>query len=181
MYHELLTQQSEIHLSPWTFPLLNSCLRLLVVSILQHIGMKKLYDLEKGNVHDVPSPSPDLSVVNPETLSVPGKFATWNSKIESFAGLEARGIERVLPSERQKASTSAYLQMALLWFSTNVTANNLTLGLLGPLVYELSFLDSALCAVFGSFVGSIGASYMSIWGPQSGNRTMVGFLIELTQ
>ena len=134
-------------------------------------------DPEKGIVPDTSS-SPDISVVPPDTLPTPSKFVKWNSKIESFAGLEARGIDRVLPSERQEASTSAYMQMALLWFSANVTANNLTVGILGPLVYKLSFLDSALCAVFGSFVGSLGASYMSIWGPQSGNRTMACFMIN---
>lgn len=67
-----------------------------------------------------------------------------------------------------------YAQMAILWFSANVTANNLAVGLLGPLVFELGFLDSAMMATFGSLIGSIPTAYMSIWGAQSGNRTMVG-------
>lgn len=107
-------------------------------------------------------------------ISAPaGRLSKLNSKIESLAGLEARGITRVLPEERHATSLAGYVQMALLWFSANLTANNLAVGLLGPLVFELGFVDSSLCAVFGAFVGCLATSYMSIWGAQSGNRTMV--------
>lgn len=77
------------------------------------------------------------------------------------------------PNERYAPSIFGLVQMALLWFSANLTANNLTLAMLGPLVYELSFVDSALCAVFGGLLGSCGAAYMGTWGPESGNRTLV--------
>ena len=63
--------------------------------------------------------------------------------------------------------------MATIWFSANVTANNLAVGLLGPLIFGLGFTDSALTACFGCVVGSAVTAYMSIWGAQSGNRTMV--------
>ena len=108
----------------------------------------------------------------------PGLLRRWNNRIESLAGLEARGIARVMPDERQKASTSGYVQMALLWFSANITANNLILGLLGPLIFQLSFLDSALCTVFGALLGSLATAYMGIWGARSGHRTMVCFLLD---
>lgn len=89
--------------------------------------------------------------------------------------LEARGIERVAPDERMKRlSWLSYLQAFLLWVSINLAANNITLGMLGPAVYGLSFLDSALCAVFGSIAGSLVAAWMATWGPISGIRTMVG-------
>ena len=142
----------------------------------------EFYDTEKGRVADAqskevysptsPTPEPTAmpSIIVPPPQS---KFARWNEKIESFAGLETRGITRVEPWERQEASTLAYIQMLLIWFSSNMTANNLAVGLLGPLVYELSFLDAAFCAVFGALVGSMGTAYLSIWGAQSGNRTMV--------
>ncbi|KAJ5156209.1 Permease cytosine/purine uracil thiamine allantoin [Penicillium capsulatum] len=87
--------------------------------------------------------------------------------------LEARGIERVEPDERMKRlSWVSYLQAFLLWVSINLAANNITLGMLGPAVYGLSFRDSALCAVFGAFVGALVASWMATWGPVSGIRTM---------
>lgn len=88
--------------------------------------------------------------------------------------LEARGIERVTPEERiKRLSWLSYLQAFLLWVSINLAANNITLGMLGPAVFGLSFRDSALCAVFGSIVGSLVAAWMATWGPISGIRTMV--------
>jgi len=88
---------------------------------------------------------------------------------------EARGIERVAPDERmKKLSWVSYLQAFLLWVSINLAANNVTLGMLGPAVYGLSFRDSSLCAFFGCFVGALVASWMATWGPISGIRTMVG-------
>jgi hypothetical protein len=113
-----------------------------------------------------------IAIIEPKT-TLPNTIAKWNDKIESLAGLEARGITRVLPSERQEESLMGDFQMAFLWFSANITANNLVVGFLGPLVYDLGFVDAALCSVFGGLVGCILTSYMSIWGAQSGSRTMV--------
>lgn len=107
-------------------------------------------------------------------IPVPPKLRTWNQRIENLSGLEARGIKRVLPEERHAASGSAYAQMAMLWFSANISANNLAVGLLGPLLFGLGFTDSAMCAFGGILVGSAATAYMSIFGAQSGNRTMVG-------
>lgn len=88
--------------------------------------------------------------------------------------LEARGIERVAADERMKRNTwMSYLQVFLLWISINLAPNNITLGMLGPAVYGLSFRDSALCAVFGAVVGSVCSSWMATWGPVSGIRTLV--------
>lgn len=88
--------------------------------------------------------------------------------------LEARGIERVAAHERMKRNSwVSYLQAFLLWVSINLAPNNITLGMLGPAVYGLNFRDSALCAVFGVFVGSLVSSWMATWGPVSGIRTMV--------
>ena len=115
--------------------------------------------------------SSEQSVVSP--MPVPGRLARWNARIEGLAGLEARGIARVPPDERHQGSFLGYAQMAMLWFSANVTANNLAVGLLGPLVFDLGFVDSVMMATFGALLGSAGAAYMSIWGAQSGNRTMV--------
>ncbi|EMC99554.1 hypothetical protein BAUCODRAFT_29916 [Baudoinia panamericana UAMH 10762] len=86
---------------------------------------------------------------------------------------EARGIERVLPDQRHDLRQLGFTQMCMLWFSVNLAANNLTLGMLGPAVYYLSFLDSSLCAVFGAILGSLPVAYIATFGPVSGNRTMV--------
>lgn len=87
--------------------------------------------------------------------------------------LEVRGIERVQENERIRLSWLPYLQAFLLWISINLAANNITLGMLGPSVYGLSFLDASLCGFFGAFVGSLVASWVATWGPVSGIRTMV--------
>ena len=107
-------------------------------------------------------------------INLPRTVQNWNEKIESLAGLEARGITRVLPNERHASSLLTDFQMAFLWFSANLTANNLAVGFLGPLLFQLGFVDSALCSVFGAFLGCLMTAYMSTWGSQSGNRTMVG-------
>ncbi|KAG8417333.1 Vitamin B6 transporter [Metarhizium acridum] len=106
-------------------------------------------------------------------LPVPSKLREINNRIENLAGFEARGITRVLPEERQPPSWSSDLQVAIMWYSANISLNNLAAAMLGPLAFELGFLDCAMCAVFGALVGSLTTAYMSIWGPQSGNRTMV--------
>ncbi|KAK3316818.1 permease for cytosine/purines, uracil, thiamine, allantoin-domain-containing protein [Apodospora peruviana] len=96
-----------------------------------------------------------------------------NDRIESLDGFEARGITRVLPSERQPASVLADLQVFILWFGANISANNMAAGLFGPLLFGLGFKDSVICAIFGCLLGSASTAYMAVWGPPSGNRTMV--------
>jgi hypothetical protein len=87
--------------------------------------------------------------------------------------LEARGIQRVEPDERHDLRNLGYTQVAVLWFAINLAANNITLGMLGPAVFYLGFLDSCMCAVFGMLVGCLPVAYIATFGPRSGNRTMI--------
>ncbi|KAL9115753.1 MAG: hypothetical protein Q9227_000121 [Pyrenula ochraceoflavens] len=89
--------------------------------------------------------------------------------------LEARGIQRVEEHEKFHVGWLSYLQIFLLWFSINLAANNITLGMLGPAVYELSFRDASLCAVFGSLLGSVPVAWIATWGPKTGLRTLVSY------
>ncbi|KAJ5777432.1 hypothetical protein N7520_000678 [Penicillium odoratum] len=102
-----------------------------------------------------------------------GVFGRFNAYLSSLKLFEARGVERVPVEERHDIKASDYMQMTLLWFSTNITANNMAVGMLGPLSYDLGFVDSALCATFGALLGAAGVAYMGTFGPASGNRTMV--------
>ncbi|KAF8858589.1 hypothetical protein BDZ45DRAFT_673864 [Acephala macrosclerotiorum] len=120
--------------------------------------------LDDAEKRTSPSPTPATSR---------GFFERLNEKVLSIKFLEQRGIERVTEEERHGITGAKYMQMLLLWFSTNITANNIAVGMLGPLSYDLGFTDSALCAAFGALLGSAGAAYMSTFGPESGNRTMV--------
>ena len=106
-------------------------------------------------------------------LAVIGNYVKRFEKHLVEYNLEARGIQRVEESERIPLTLVAYLQVFLLWVSINLAANNITLGMLGPAVYGLSFLDSALCSVLGAAVGSLTAAWSATWGPTSGNRTLV--------
>ncbi|KAL8940589.1 MAG: hypothetical protein Q9216_002734 [Gyalolechia sp. 2 TL-2023] len=86
-------------------------------------------------------------------IHVPVKLSRWNRTIQSVSGLEARGISRVRPDEREAPSLAAFVQMAIMWYSANITLNNLAVGFLGPLLFELGFLDSALIVVARYFMG----------------------------
>ncbi|CAI6334799.1 unnamed protein product [Periconia digitata] len=99
----------------------------------------------------------------------------WNRWEKSLAeyNMEARGIQRVESHERHDLQLLGYRQITVFWFSINLAANNVTLGMLGPAIFELGFLDSCLCAVFGMLVGSLAVAYIATFGPRSGNRTMI--------
>lgn len=88
--------------------------------------------------------------------------------------LEIRGIQRVDEDEKVQISWLAYLHAFGLWTSINLAPNNITLGMLGPAVYELSFRDASLCAVFGAIIGSVPVAWIATWGALSGLRAMVG-------
>ena len=87
--------------------------------------------------------------------------------------IEARGIERVEPHERHALTWRGYVSVFCLWFSVNLAAVNITLGMLASQIFLLSFKDASLCAVFGSMTGSLATAYVATFGPVSGNRSMV--------
>jgi len=139
-------------------------------------------------IRDVEKSAADATTTTPSVSDtahdvVPGSekpvsgLRAINARIEGLSGFEARGITRVLPDERMPPSLWDDISVALLWFSANISVNNLAVGLFGPLLFGLGFLDSAMCAVFGGLLGSISTAYMSTWGPASGNRTMVCYCL----
>lgn len=147
----------------------------------------KLADVEKARIEPG---NPEITLNEPRvgghashgaaSASPPSKFgamiARYTRNFEKQLveyNLEARGIQRVELDERLDLTGKNYAQAFLLWFSINLAANNVTLGMLGPAVYGLSFADASLCAVFGSVAGSLPVAYIATWGPVSGNRTMV--------
>lgn len=97
----------------------------------------------------------------------------WEKVKACFKGAESRGIEPVLPEERQPVTPSTSLHMLLMWFSMTLATNNIIVGSMGTLVLGLSFKDAAICAVLGNTVGATTVGYVSTWGPRSGNRTLV--------
>ena len=130
----------------------------------------KLYpDLEKDTGAD-----PQTSLTNHERQdhSLPTRLRTFEKILLKY-NLEARGIQRVEEHEKQLITSWTYAQVFVLWVSVNLAINNVTLGMLGPAAYELSFLDASLCAAFGVIVGSLPVAWIATFGPLSGNRTMI--------
>jgi len=136
-----------------------------------------LSDIEKGHDQEeqaepIPRPSITDDVSSASTLTS-SKLQLLARRVEHLTGIEARGIHRVQPTEQSAKTTLSSLQIGLLWLSINTAAQNITLGMIGQSVFELGFLDAALCSVFGGIVGCLPVAYMATWGPVSGNRTLV--------
>jgi hypothetical protein len=138
-------------------------------------------DVEKGRLalpEAAISPSGPV-ITDPEydaesTLS-DTKLSLLARRLEKLTGIEARGIHRVREHEKTVKTTLSFIQIVLLWLSINTAAQNITLASIGQSVYNLGFVDAALCSVFGGIVGSLPAAYTATWGPISGNRTLVSF------
>lgn len=105
---------------------------------------------------------------------VTNKWQVLANKLIGFIGAEARGVERVDESLRTKRTEwKDYYEMTSIWFSVNLTANILTIGVLGPVSFGLGGIDSMMCCLFGTAFGSIATCYMASFGPMSGNRSLV--------
>jgi len=136
------------------------------------------HDTEKGGPALVPQAEAAAENSRP-AVAPPGFLPKLRYHIRNFEfllvkyNLEARGIQRVMPHERQSIRELGYTQIGLLWFSINLAANNITLGMLGPVVFGLSFTDCALLSVFGMLVGCLPVAYVAAFGPRSGHRAMV--------
>ena len=102
-----------------------------------------------------------------------GRHSRLLEKKLAYYHIEARGIRRVEFHEKHGLGWQKWIQPFILWVSVNLAAQNTTLGMLGPATFDLSFKDSALCAVFGCMAGSMPVAYIATFGPPSGNRTMV--------
>ncbi|KAF2875776.1 hypothetical protein BDV95DRAFT_674873 [Massariosphaeria phaeospora] len=106
------------------------------------------------------APNEGLPVSNTGTQATPVTFAGklqlgWKRFEKQLVvyNVEARGIQRVEPDERHDLRSLGYTQAAIMWFSINLAANNITLGMLGPAVFALGFGDACLCAILGVLVG----------------------------
>lgn len=134
-------------------------------------------DLNYSNAKskNIASSTPNLHLSN-HNSTPPSKFTAYITHFERTLikyNIEARGVRRVLPHECHTLTWRSYLQPFSLWSSINLAAQNVTLGMLAPTVFALSFRDASICAFFGSLIGSTGVSYIATFGPISGNRTLI--------
>ena len=72
------------------------------------------------------------------------KLQRWANKLDATVGMEARGIERVPESLRHPSKPTAglYAHLFFIWLAMNCTANQMTVGILGPVAYGLNLTDS---------------------------------------
>lgn len=84
---------------------------------------------------------------------------------------EHGGMRRVEREDRNQVMS--FLELFNLWQSVNLAAGNIILASLGPSIFNLSFLDASLCAIFAAMLGSLPPAYLAAWGPVSGLRTLV--------
>ncbi|KAL5045830.1 hypothetical protein BDW71DRAFT_208088 [Aspergillus fruticulosus] len=129
-------------------------------------------DIEKRESPTVRSVTQDGTVTETPVCDneCRSRYQRWAQNVK---GLETRGIEPVPIEERQPVSASASFRILLTWFSMGMALNNLVVGTLGTVVMQLSFLDAALCALFGNMLGCVAIGYMCTWGPRSGHRTLI--------
>ncbi|KAF2497400.1 hypothetical protein BU16DRAFT_457658 [Lophium mytilinum] len=109
-----------------------------------------------------------------DPLAQQNKLQRWAGRLDKALGVESQGITRIPEELRaRKVVTGDYVHMFVMWFSINCTANQMTLGILGPVAYGLGFTDSILCCMFGTIFGAMCSGYLSSFGPQSGLRTLI--------
>jgi NCS1 nucleoside transporter family len=84
-------------------------------------------------------------------------------------GIEAQGIERVLPRERSHAHIFDNFTM---WFSANLVLSTVALGALATNVFALGFLDSVAAIIIFNVLGTLPVAFFSTLGPRLGLRQM---------
>ncbi|ODV94009.1 hypothetical protein PACTADRAFT_77485 [Pachysolen tannophilus NRRL Y-2460] len=118
-------------------------------------------DLDKEEVEEIVSGS----VVN--------KLNKISTTLDSF-GAETRGIDRVLPEEREKNFTKVCIQVLGLWLSGCGGLTSMSSYFLGATVYGLGLKDSLISGLVSTSIGCAIAAYFSMMGPRSGCRQIVG-------
>ncbi|KAL8735385.1 MAG: hypothetical protein Q9166_000930 [cf. Caloplaca sp. 2 TL-2023] len=132
-------------------------------------------DRESPNAKDTMNTTSSFNASDPNSTP-PSKLAAYTRDFERTLikyNIEARGVRRVLPHECHTVTWRSYLQLFFFWLSVNLAAQNVSLGMLAPTIFALSFRDASLCAFFGSLIGATFVSYIATFGPISGHRTLI--------
>jgi hypothetical protein len=116
-------------------PILSDLWKLTTADVndaLPRSGSAQQKDIEKASLELSRSATDDFtgdSVGGSGLLGWRGRLKAFEQTLVGY-NLEARGIQRVLPEDRHTTQHLGFLQICLLWVSINLTANNLTLGML---------------------------------------------------
>lgn len=94
-------------------------------------------------------------------------------RLQRFAAkcrIEQRGIERVPNDERHD---TALINVGSLWFSANLVVSSFAIGVVGPVIFQLGFIDSVLTILFINLLGIMPVCFFSTFGSVFGLRQMV--------
>ena len=90
--------------------------------------------------------------------------------VDRLDGVESRGIERVLPNERNH--TQRLSDCMWMWLAANTTTSTFSLGTLGASVFDLDFRPAVLTIIFFNLFCTIPVAYFSTFGPKLGLRQL---------
>ncbi|GAB2470409.1 cytosine permease [Jatrophihabitans fulvus] len=88
---------------------------------------------------------------------------------DRVVAVEPGGVEPIPLDERHGRPIGLFWT----WTSPNLEFATITLGLLGPIAFGLTFWQSVLAVVVGTGLGSITHGILSAWGPRHGLSQMV--------
>ncbi|KAF8522748.1 permease for cytosine/purines, uracil, thiamine, allantoin-domain-containing protein [Hysterangium stoloniferum] len=100
-----------------------------------------------------------------------GKMWKFVKIIDKY-GVEARGIERVLPHEKLPPTRRDWEGNLWMWLAANCTISTLALGTLGPSVFFLSGKVSMLTIIFFNLLSTLPVAFFAIFGAKLGIRQM---------
>ena len=145
----------------------------MALNPLHHPGArgKPTLDVEKAQSNT--TVQEEAVTAHREDSSSKSLLVRCNAWVEGLAGLEARGITRVLPEEKHGVDLAGYIQMFALWFGMNLSVIFLVTGLLGPLVFQLGWVDCVCLVIFANALASAFPAYTATFGPSSGHRSMI--------
>lgn len=88
---------------------------------------------------------------------------------DRVVAVEPSGVDVIPEADRHGRPT----QLLWTWTSPNMEFATITVGLLGPIAFGMSFLQSVLAIVIGTALGSLTHAVLSSWGPRHGLPQMV--------
>jgi NCS1 family nucleobase:cation symporter-1 len=88
---------------------------------------------------------------------------------DKVVAVEPGGVEFIPLHERHGRP----LQMLWTWTSPNMEFATITVGLLGPIAFGMTFWQSVAAIVLGTALGSLSHAVLSSWGPRAGFPQMV--------
>jgi NCS1 nucleoside transporter family len=123
-----------------------------------------------------------MSMTVPTTASAPTPPAQPDDPYREYGdrvvAVEPSGVDVIPETDRHGRPR----QLLWTWTSPNMEFATITVGLLGPLYFGLTFWQSFVAIVLGTALGSLAHGVLSSWGPRHGlpqmviSRSAFGFL-----